>query len=137
MVWDKTRKMLDRLNALSRGYCECRGIFRITDVAGNLLGGVTVSYQVGESGWIPCGHSHGDVLGGGNFFQLSGIFYRIGDPVTWHFSKKGYAVTTVTRYTADMGFNEVLDTVVLCQHDFWGRHMVAGEEKEGRLCNIK
>lgn len=137
MLWAKTRRMLDRLNALSRGYCECRGIFRITDGSGNLLDGVTVNYRVGESGWIPCGHSHGDALGAGNFFQLSGIFYRIGDPVSWHFSKEGYTETTVTRYTADMGFNEELDTVVLCPRDLWGKHMSDVDDQEERLCDIK
>ena len=113
MVWQAIRGVVMRIEASLVGYWECRGEFRIADGDGCPLAGVRVEYRVGDSGWIPCGHSKGELRGLKNFSQPSTVFCRIGDPVVWRFCKSGYAERTVTRYTADMEFDSDLDSVEL------------------------
>ena len=95
------------------GYSECIGHFKITDQNGHPLAGVDVSYQVGDSGWIPCGSSMPECRNGINFFQSASIFYQIGEPVSWRFYKSGYEPKTVTRFTADKTFDERFNSVIL------------------------
>ena len=101
------------------GYVSCRGIFHITDPDGALLPHVHVSYRVGAKGdWIPCGESKEDAASRAaattiNFIQPFAIYYRIGEPVSWRFSRPGYSTQTITRYAADRAFNEAFNMIVL------------------------
>lgn len=113
MVWKAIKDIVRRFDAVLSGYGECRGVFKITDENGALLGGVTVCYKVDDSEWIPCGASQNVCLGSGNFTQLSTVYYPIGRPVSWRFHKDGFGEVEIVRYTADKEFDEKLNTVVM------------------------
>ncbi|MEA2069077.1 MAG: hypothetical protein U9P12_07750 [Verrucomicrobiota bacterium] len=101
-----------RIDAMLAGHNECRGMFKVLDGEGAPLGDVDVQYRVGDSEWMPCGKSSCS-SDGVNFSQLSTVFYPIGEPVVWHFSKPGYEYATVTRYMAGKEFEEDLGSVVM------------------------
>ena len=113
MVWKAITDIVRRFDAVLSGYGECRGVFRIVDENGAFLDEVTVSYKVGDSEWIPCGKSHEACSDSGNYAQLSTVYYRIGEPVSWRFQKDGFEEMLVVRYTADKEFDEKLNTVVM------------------------
>ncbi|VGO17983.1 hypothetical protein [Pontiella sulfatireligans] len=113
MAWRTVKRVLNRLDAVARGYCECKGVFWITDQAGNPLSNVLISYRVGDSDWVSCGNSQSGAECRENYIQSSSIFYQMGEAVFWRFSMPGYADKIITRYTADMDFNKDLDTIVL------------------------
>ncbi len=106
-----------KLKALLRGLNECKGLFRITDSDGRPIGGVQVSCRVGDATWVPSGSSCAEVHAEVNYLQPASVFYRIGEPVEWRFRKAGYVERKITRYTADMGFNAGLDTIVLASSE--------------------
>lgn len=113
MMMATVKNVIMRVEALMAGYRECRGIFRVLDRRGRLLSDVDVHYRVGDSDWISCGRSHEKESEAQNFIQPLPVFYQLGEPVAWCFSKNGYAEKTVLRYMADNSFNEKLNTVVM------------------------
>ncbi|VGO12097.1 hypothetical protein PDESU_00647 [Pontiella desulfatans] len=113
MVIQVIKDVVRRFDAALAGYGECRGQFRITDVDGNPLGGVEVSYRVGHSEWIPCGRSRKRFKSSRNYCQLSTVYYRIGEPVAWRFSKPGYTDKQLIRYTAGTEFDVELNSVAM------------------------
>ena len=115
MVLDVKKNVITRVEAMLAGHKECCGVFRVVDQSGLPLDGVDVCYKVGHSDWIPCGRSRLDAENSPNFSQPSTLFYPIGEPVKWRFSKDGYADVTITRYTADTEFDAKLDHVIMTQ----------------------
>ena len=118
MIQKMFKAVSDNLKVHFGGYCECRGVFRITDGKGALLTNVQVRCRIAEGDWIPCGRSTGAAASSpaaaeANFVQASTLFYQIGEPVSWEFSKPGYATRTITRYTARKTFDETLNSIVL------------------------
>ena len=113
MVTKVMKNVMARVEAMLAGHRECRGLFRVVDHRGQPLSGVEVSYKVGDSAWIPCGTSRVEFTKEANYYQLSTIFYPMGEPVVWKFAKEGFATQKVTRYTADTSFDARLWTVVL------------------------
>ncbi|MDF7800685.1 hypothetical protein P4C99_14500 [Pontiellaceae bacterium B1224] len=107
------KNVIMRVEAMMAGYRECRGVFRVLDRMGQPLGDVSVSYRVGNSEWVFGGRSCDLESESRNYIQPSAVFYQIGEPVAWCFSKPGYAEKTILRYTADTTFNEKLNTVVM------------------------
>lgn len=118
MIHKMFKAVSDNLKVHFGGYCECLGVFRITDCKGALLPNVRVRYRIAEGDWTPCGRSTGGATSGlaaamANFIQPSTLFYQIGEPVSWEFSKPGYTTRTITRYTAGKTFDETLNAIVL------------------------
>lgn len=112
MVRKVFKDVVMRIDAMLAGHNECRGLFKVLDGDGLPLDGVEIEYRVGESDWIPCAKSSTSSEGV-NFAQPSTVFYPIGEPVVWRFSKPGYQEATVTRYMAGKEFEEDLGTVVM------------------------
>lgn len=126
MMQKVCRAIVDRLKVGFGYFSECRGIFCVTNSDHMPLPGVQVSYRVGCNDWIPCGTStsrkehrnpetDADVPVV-NFIQTNAIVYQLGEPVSWRFSKRGYATRTITRYTADMSFDETHNIIILHKH---------------------